>query len=131
MSVQTDGTLAELDDICKMQTAAALDGIRFHPRIPHYNSGRVVPTYAITFQRYADICKVLGVTCNEYVTDTLMKIKNEERNNAPILIRLLGCFRKFSNSNDGPMFLAVGYGCNPPESEFNQPLNVLSRKSQV
>jgi hypothetical protein len=131
MSVQTDCTLAELEGICKMTTSAVLDGIMFHPRIPHYNSGRVVPTYTITFQRYTDLCKILGVTCTEDVTDTLMKIKKEKRNNAPILIRLLGCLRKFSNSNDGPMVLAVGHGCNPPESEGNNPLHVLFRKSQV
>jgi hypothetical protein len=55
MSVQTDCTLAELEDICNMTTSAAWDGIRFYPRIPHYNSGRVVPTYTIKFQRYADL----------------------------------------------------------------------------
>jgi hypothetical protein len=37
MYVQTDCTLAELEDICKMTTSATLDGIRFHPRILHYN----------------------------------------------------------------------------------------------
>jgi hypothetical protein len=78
ISVQTDCTLAELEDICKMTTSAALDGIKFHPRITHYNSGRVVCIYTITFQRYADLFKVLGVTCTEDVTDTLMKIKNEK-----------------------------------------------------
>jgi hypothetical protein len=90
-----------------MTISAALDGLKVHLRIPHYNSGHVVPTYTITFQRYADLCKVLGVTCTEDQTDTLMKIKSEKRNNAPILIRLLGCLRNFSNSNDGPMVLAV------------------------
>jgi hypothetical protein len=114
-----------------MITSAALDGIRFHPRIPHYNSGRVVPIYTIEFQRYADLCKILGVTCTEDVTDTLMKIKNEKRNNDPILIRVLGSLRKFSNSNDGPMVLVIGHGCNPQESECNKPLHVLFRKSQV
>jgi hypothetical protein len=29
------------------------------------------------------------------------------------------------------MILAVGHGCNPPESEFNHPLHVRFRKSQV
>jgi hypothetical protein len=29
------------------------------------------------------------------------------------------------------MVLAVGHGCNPPESECNHPLHVLFRKSQV
>jgi hypothetical protein len=72
-----------------MTTSAALDGIRFHPRISHYNSSRGVPTYTIAFQRYADLCNVLGVTCTEDVTDTLIKIKKEKRNNAPILILLL------------------------------------------
>jgi hypothetical protein len=51
-----------------------MDGIRFHSRIPHYNSGHAVPTYTITFQRYADLCKVLGVNCTEDVTDTLIKM---------------------------------------------------------
>jgi hypothetical protein len=51
----TDCTLAELEEICKMTPSAALDGIRFHPGIPQYNSGRVVPTYTITFQRYGDL----------------------------------------------------------------------------
>lgn len=131
MTVQADCTLAELEDICKMTTSAAFDGIMFHPRIPHYNSGRVVPAYTIIFQRYADLCKVLGVTCAEDVTDTLIKIKKEKRNNTPTSIRLLGCLRNCSNSNEGPMVLAVGHGCNPPESELNQPLHVLLRKSQV
>jgi hypothetical protein len=83
ISVQTDCTIAELEDICDMTTSAALDGIRLHPRIPHYNSGRVVPTYTIKFQRYADLCKVPGDTCTEDVTDSLIKIKKEKRNNAP------------------------------------------------
>jgi hypothetical protein len=131
MSVRTDCTLAELKDICKITTSAALDGIRFHPRIPHYNSGRVVSTYTITFQRYADLCKVLRVTRTEDVTDTLIKIKKEKRNNAPILIRLLGCLRNFSTSNDEPMVLAVGNDCNPPESEFNHPFHVLFHKAQA
>jgi hypothetical protein len=65
------------------------------------------------------------------VTDTLIKIKKEKRNNAPILIRLLGCLRNFSKSNDGPMVLVVGHGCNSPESECNNPLHGLFRKSQV
>jgi hypothetical protein len=78
-----------------MTTSAALDGVRFHPRIPHYNSGRVVPTYSIKFQRYVDLCKVLGVTCTEDLTDTLINIKKEKRNNSPILIRLLGCLMIF------------------------------------
>jgi hypothetical protein len=129
--VQTDCTIAELEDICEMTTSAALDGIRLHHRNPHYNSGRVVPTYTIKFQRYSDLCKVLGVTSTEDVTDSRIKIKKEKRSNAPILIRLLGCLRKFSNSYDGPMVLAVGHGCNQPESECNNPLNVLFRKSQV
>jgi hypothetical protein len=116
--------------ICKMTTSAALDGIRFHPRITHYNSGRVVPIYTITFQRYADLCKVIGVTCTGDATDTLIKIKKEKRNNAPIVIRLLGCLRNFSSSNDGPMFLSVGHGCNPPESECNNLFHVLFRKSK-
>jgi hypothetical protein len=95
MSVQTVCTLAELEDICNMKTSAALDGIRFHPRIPHYNSGCVVPTNTINFQQYADLCKILGVICTEDVTDTLINIKKEKRNNAPILILPLGCLRKF------------------------------------
>jgi hypothetical protein len=48
-------------------------------RIPHYNSGRVVPTYTIKFQRFADLCKIFGVTCTEDVTDTLIKIKKESK----------------------------------------------------
>jgi hypothetical protein len=48
------------------------------------------------------------------VTDTLIKIKKEKRNNAPILIHLLGCLRNVSHSNDGPMVLVVEQGCNPP-----------------
>jgi hypothetical protein len=95
ISVQTDCILADLEDICKRTTSAALNGIKFHPGIPHYNSGRVVPTYTIKFQRYAELCKILVVTCTKDVTDTLMKIKNEKRNNVPILIRLLGCLREF------------------------------------
>jgi hypothetical protein len=82
-----------LEDICKMTTSAALDGIRFHPRIPYNNSGRVVPTYTITFQSYEDLRKILGVTCTENLTDTLIKIKKERGKNAPTLIGLLGCLR--------------------------------------
>jgi hypothetical protein len=71
------------------------------------------------------------VTCTEDLTDTLIKIKKEKCNNSPTLIRLLECLRNSSNSIDGPMILVVGNGFNTPESEFNHPLHVIFRKSQV
>jgi hypothetical protein len=71
------------------------------------------------------------VTCTEDVTDTMNKIKKEKRNNAATSISLLGCLRNSSNSNDGTIIMAVGHGCNPPESELNYPLHVIFRRSQV
>jgi hypothetical protein len=103
-----------------MTTSAALDGISFHARILHYNSGRVINTYGRMFKSYPDICKVLEVTCTEDVTDTLIKIK-EKRNNAPILIHVLRYLRYSSSSDYGPIILEVGHGCSPSESEFKHP----------
>jgi hypothetical protein len=47
--VQVESTLAELDDICKMATSAALDGKMFHPRITHTNSGHFLSANTIKF----------------------------------------------------------------------------------
>jgi hypothetical protein len=82
--LQVESTLAELDDICKMATSAALDGKLFHPRIPHTNSGHFLTANTINVYIYADLCKVLGVNCTEDVSDTLIKIKKEKQKMLPL-----------------------------------------------
>jgi hypothetical protein len=58
------------------------------------NDSQVLPSLSNpTFQSSAGICKIIGVTCTEDLTDTLIKIKKEKGNNAPTLIRLLKCLR--------------------------------------
>jgi hypothetical protein len=128
--VQVDCTLLEFKDLCEVATSMVGGGLNINPRHPRSNSIRVLPTNMICFQRFYDMCKVLGVSCAEEVADSLVKTKFGKRENAPVSVRVLGCLSQNKKHPNGPLVLAVGAriggGLGPED-----PVHVLFRRSRV
>lgn len=128
--VQVDCTLEDFQEICELSTSSTSHGVAVHPRHPRSNSFRVPSTYKIAFRSYRDLCKVIGVSCVDDITETLCTVKVDKRENVPISIRVLGGLRQRERSKEGPMMLGVGC-CFDMESDIPSSLHVLFRSSQV
>jgi hypothetical protein len=129
MSLQVDCTLEEFGNICKIATSLAEKNVHMHPRIPIPNSSRISSSYQIIFESYADLCKVLGVSCMADVAETLVKIK-AKKCDAPVSVRVIGGLKQREGTSDGYMILAVGSSISV-DANLKGPLHVLYRKSQV
>ena len=129
ISLQVDCTLAEFENTCKLATKLAGTKVHMHPRIPISNSSRISSSYQIVFESYADLCKVIGVSCISDVAETLMKIKAKKRNE-PVSVRVIGGLKQREGISDGSMILALGRSINF-DANLESPLHVLYRKSQV
>jgi hypothetical protein len=129
ISLQVDCTLSEFGDMCNMVTSLAEKNVRIHPRIPIPNSSRVSSSYRIIFERYADLCKVLGVSCMADVAETIIKIKAKKRE-APVSVRVIGGLKQHEGTRDGCMILAVGSSISA-DAGLEGPLHVLYRKTQI
>jgi hypothetical protein len=81
------------------------------------------------FESYQDLCKVLGVSCSADISQTILKIKLDKRDNTPLAVRVLGGLKQGGKVID-PMFLAVGSSIST-HADLESPLHVLFRKSQA
>ena len=96
------------EDISKLTTSQAKHGIRVHPRVPVSNSCLVPSSCSIIFESYVDLCKLLGVACMEDITSTLVKIKIDRRDNAPVSVRVIVGLRSEHSRSERLMVLAIG-----------------------
>lgn len=129
VSLQVDCTLAEFGNICKLATSVAGTNVHMHPRIPISNSSRISSSYQIVFESYADLCKLLGVSCISDVAETLLKIKAKKRSE-PVSVRVIGGLKQREGISDASMILALGRSISF-DASLEGPLHVLYRKSQV
>jgi hypothetical protein len=129
LSVDADCALDEFESICGLATSLSSLGTSVHPWLPRSNSFRVPSSYKIMFESYQDLCKVLGVSCSADVSETMLKIKLDKRDNTPLAVRVLGGLKQGGKVTD-PMFLAVGSSIST-HADLESPLHVLFRKSQA
>jgi hypothetical protein len=129
ISLQVDCTLAEFENTCKLATTLAGTKVPKLPGIPIPTSSRIYSSYQIVFESYADLCKVLGVSCISDVAETLVKIKAKKRSE-PVSVRVIGGLKQREDISDGSMILALGRSINF-DGYLEIPLHVLYRKSQV
>jgi hypothetical protein len=129
ISLQIDCALAEFGNICRLATSLAGTNVYMHPRIPISSSSRISSSYQIVFASYADLCKVLGVSCISDVAETLLKIKAKKRNE-PVSVRVIGGLKQREGISDASMILALGRSISF-DANLEGPLHVLYCKSQV
>jgi hypothetical protein len=129
ISFEVDCTLEKIENTCKLATILARAKVQMHPRVPIPNSSRISSSYQISFESYADLCKVLGVSCISEVAETLMKIK-ASKSIEPVSVRVIGELKQREGIRDGSMILALGRSINF-DGFLEIPLHVLYRKSQV
>jgi hypothetical protein len=129
ISLHVDCTPAEFENTCKLATTLAGTKVPKHPGIPIPTSSRIYSSYQIVFESYADLCKVLGVSCISDVAETLVKIKANKRSE-PVSVRVIGGLKQREDISDGSMILALGRSMNF-DANLESPLHVLYRKSQV
>jgi hypothetical protein len=112
MTVQVECSLADFSGICEAVAFADSEGVDIHPVRPRVGSSKIGPTYKISFQRFDELCKDLGVSCLSDVHHSLLKVKNGKGEQSPISVRVIGGLKQDGPSTNGPMRLAVGSSIN-------------------
>jgi hypothetical protein len=111
--------------------ATTLAGTKFqmHPGVPIPNSSRISSSSKTVFERYADLFKVLEVSCISDAAGKLVKIK-AKKCSEPVFVRVIGGLKQRKGIGGGSMILALGRSINF-DANLESPLHELYRNSQV
>lgn len=129
ISVEVDCTLTEFEGICQLASKVDESGVVFSPKYPSMNSSKIPPSYRIEFESYALMCKVLGVTCLDDISETVKKTKLDRRTGAPTMLRIIGVLAQDTTSESGAVALAVASSILP-FPEIQRSVSVLFRRTQ-